>query len=152
MAKKLHISKTGTTVALREGTKTLWKIEGIALARPRLEGVVAAQDPDTVIEDELRAAIEAAQQKRGSVIPDQYRYGYGVDQNCGDDIAQRLKDATTDGHGKADMRAVQKVAEANGLAPDFDRWVSKGLNNGMVRMNLGNKLRGLARKGTEVAI
>lgn len=149
---KLTINKTSTAVTLKDGRKNVWTVDGITLHPERLKGLVAAQDPDTITEDELRAAIEAAQQKRGSVIPDQYRYGYGVDQNCGDDIAKRLKDATTDGHGKADMQAVQKVAEKNGLAPDFDRWVSKGLNNGMVRMNLGNKLRGLARKGEEVTI
>lgn len=150
--KKLVISKTGATVSLKDGRTTEWKIEGVTLNRARLEGVVAAQDADTVTPEALQAAIDAAAARRGNVIPDDYRVQYGVDQNCGDDIAVRLKDATTDGHGKADMGAVQIVAEKNGLADDFDRWVSRGLNNGMVRMNLGNKLRGKARKGEPVTI
>lgn len=150
--KKLHISKTGTTVSLKDGRKNVWTIDGITLHPNRLAGLVAAQDPDTVTEQELRDAIAKAEAKKGSIVPDEYRYRYGVDQNCGDDIAVRLKDKTTDGKGNADMEAVAEVAAKNGLADRFDGWVARGLNNGQLRMNLGNMLRGKARKGEPVTI
>lgn len=152
MAKKLHISKTGTTVSLKNGRTTEWKVEGISLHPGRLAGLVAAQDPDTVTPEGLQIAIAAAIAKKGSIVPDSYRYQYGVDQNCGDDVALRLKERTTDGHGKADMVAVAEVASRNGLADKYDGWVSRGLNNGQLRMNLGNMLRGKVRKGEPVTI
>lgn len=144
---------TADAIALRDGRKNVWKAarpEG--LSDTALDGILAGLDPETATEADLEAALAALAARKGSVIPDSYRHQYGVDQNCGDDIAVRLKDATTGPDGKADMAAVERVASENGLADDFDRWVSRGLNNGMVRMNLGNKLRGLARKGTEVRI
>lgn len=150
--KKLVISKTGTTVSLKDGRTTEWKIEGITLNRARLEGLVAAQDAEAITAEALQEAIDKAAAKKGSIIPDSYRHQYGVDQNCGDDIAVRLKDATTDGKGNALMDAVAEVAAKNGLSDRYDGWVAKGLNNGQLRMNLGNMLRGKARKGEEVTI
>lgn len=150
--KKLHISKTGTTVSLKDGRTTEWKIEGITLHPNRLAGVVAAQDPEAITEQELRDAIAKAEAKKGSIVPDEYRYLYGVDQNCGDDVALRLKAATTNGAGETDMTAVAEIAARNGLADRFDGWVARGLNNGQLRMNLGNMLRGKARKGEPVTI
>lgn len=149
---KLTINKASTAVSLKDGRKNVWTIDGITLHPNRLAGLVAAQNPDEVTEDELREAIAKAQAKKGSIVPDEYRYRYGVDQNCGDDIAQRLKDRTTDGKGNADMEAVAEVAAKNGLSDRFDGWVARGLNNGQLRMNLGNMLRGKARKGEEVTI
>lgn len=149
---KLTINKANTAVTLKDGRKNVWTIDGIALHPSRLAGLVAAQDPDTVTEQELRDAIAKAEARKGSIVPDEYRYRYGVDQNCGDDIAKRLRDRTINGAGEADMTAVREVAERNGLADRFDGWVAKGLNNGQLRMNLGNMLRGKARKGEEVTI
>lgn len=149
---KLTINKANTAVSLKDGRTTIWTIDGITLHPNRLAGLVAAQNPDEVTEDELREAIAKAQAKKGSIVPDEYRYRYGVDQNCGDDIAQRLKDRTTDGKGNADMEAVAEVAAKNGLSDRFDGWVARGLNNGQLRMNLGNMLRGKVRKGEEVTI
>lgn len=150
--KKLVISKTGTTVSLKDGRTTEWKIEGITLNRARLEGLVAAQDAEAITADALQEAIDKAAAKKGSIIPDSYRHQYGVDQNCGDDIAVALKAKTTDGKGNALMDAVAEVAAANGLADKYDNWVARGLNNGQLRMNLGNMLRGKARKGEPVTI
>lgn len=149
---KLTINKANTAVSLKDGRTTIWTIDGITLHPNRLAGLVAAQNPDEVTEDELREAIAKAQAKKGSIVPDEYRYRYGVDQNCGDAIAQRLKDRTTDGKGNADMEAVAEVAAKNGLSDRFDGWVARGLNNGQIRMNLGNMLRGKVRKGEEVTI
>lgn len=149
---KLTINKANTAVTLKDGRKNVWTIEGITLHANRLAGLIAAQDPEAVTEQELRDAIAKAEAKKGSIVPDEYRYRYGVDQNCGDDVALRLKAATTNGAGETDMTAVAEIAARNGLADRFDGWVARGLNNGQLRMNLGNMLRGKARKGEEVAI
>ena len=150
---KLTTNKANTTVALKDGRKNVWKVEVPAgLTAAAIAGVLAGLDADTATAEQVEAALAAAAAKRGSVIPDDYRVQYGVDQNCGDDVAVRLKDATTGKDGKADMAAVEAIASKNGLGDKFDQWVSRGLNNGMVRMNLGNMLRAKARKGDEVAI
>lgn len=149
----LKLVQTSDAIALRDGRKNVWKVAlPQGLTANQIEGLIAALDPETATEADIEATLAALAAKRGSVIPDAYRHQYGVDQNCGDDVAVRLKDATTGSDGKTDMAAVERVAEANGMAGDFDRWVSRGLNNGMVRMNLGNKLRAKARKGEAVAI
>lgn len=83
----------------------------------------------------------------GSVVPDSYKIRYGPDQNCGDDIADLLKGED-----------VYAVAMANGIDAE-GKWgegrVALGktpLNPGMVRMNLGNVLRGRAKRGEYVVI
>jgi len=83
----------------------------------------------------------------GSVVPDSYKILYGKQQNCGDDIADLLK--TEDVYG---------VAKANGIDSN-EKWGegrrAKGktpLNPGMVRMNLGNVLRGRVKRGEYVVI
>ena len=152
-ARTLFVSKDATFVALKEGRRNVWKLEGIeGLSRAALLGVCEAQDTQTVTQDDLETAIAKAKARRGSVIPDDYRVQYGVDQNCGDDVADKLRKRTTGPDGKCDMAAVEQVASENGMADDYDRWVSRGLNNGMVRMNLGNKLRAKARRNEQVAL
>lgn len=150
---KYTVAKNLDAVALKDGRKNVWKIEvPKGLTKAAIEGTLAALDPDTATQAEVEAALEAALARKGSVIPDDYRHQYGVDQNCGDDLAKRLKDATTGPDGKTDMDAVERIAGQNGLGDRFDSWAARGLNNGMVRMNLGNVLRGKARKGEEVTI
>ena len=83
----------------------------------------------------------------GSVVPDSYKIRYGSDQNCGDDIADLLKGE--DVHG---------VAAANGIDAEAKwgegrRITGKSpLNPGMVRMNLGNVLRGRVKRGEYVVV
>ena len=83
----------------------------------------------------------------GSVVPDSYKLLYGKEQHCGDDIAELLKEED-----------VASVAQANGIDSN-EKWgegrVAKGktaLNPGMVRMNLGNVLRGRVKRGEYVVI
>lgn len=97
----------------------------------------------------LLAAIEIAQTRRGSVIPDTYRHQYGVEQSCNDDVAKRLTAKVTGSDG-VDLEACREVAAANGIEDRLDGWLMKDLNPGMIRMNLGNVLRGKARRGEEV--
>jgi len=152
-ATKLTLNKAQDTVTIKAGRKNIGKVEVPAgLTQAQIEGTLAAIDLATVTEQTIADALAAMLERKGSVIPDDYRHQYGVDQNCGDKIAADLKAKTTDGKGKADMAAVEKVAGQNGLGDKYDQWVSRGLNNGMVRMNLGNMLRAKARKGEEVTI
>ncbi len=74
----------------------------------------------------------------GGVVPAEFRKEYAAHGgNNGDDIAALLKEAN-----------LAEVAKANGI--DLNRWA--GRNNGMVRMNLGNVLRGMIRRGEKVII
>lgn len=125
-----------------------------------LEGIVAALPTDfaTIYTIEqatahLQAAIAGALARKGSVIPDQYRHQYGVDQNNGDNIAVELKDHCGGGlNDPLDLDRLAKIAAENGIDARFDEWMGKGLNPGMVRMNTGNVLRGMYRRGEEVRI
>jgi hypothetical protein len=117
--------------------------------------LAAAQYPTSQAElaDHIEDSLEEATRRTGSVIPDAYRYTYGEDQNNGDDVALSLK--THCGGGlkeRADMAKLEEVVEANGIRDRYDVWLEKGLNNGMLRMNTGNVLRGKVRKGDTVRI
>jgi len=89
----------------------------------------------------------------GSVIPKDIRARYtksDVKTACGarsvsngDDVARALNGLTVD--------ALEKLAARADLAERFAGWKSK-LNPGMVRMNLGNVLRGAIAKGDKTAI
>lgn len=60
---------------------------------------------------------------------------YGKDANCGDDVAEALKGA--------DLDALLVFAAGNGI--DVDKYAH--LNNGQKRMNVGNRLRAMVKKG-----
>tara|TARA_X000001382_G_scaffold14966_2_gene9632 strand:- start:11702 stop:12244 length:543 start_codon:yes stop_codon:yes gene_type:complete len=83
------------------------------------------------------------------VMADHYRAKYRATGNdyCGDVVAKRLAEHLTykDVNGIDGLHA---IAIVNGI--DMAKY-SK-LNNGMQRMNLGNRLRGLLRKGEDVII
>lgn len=82
-------------------------------------------------------AVVAEVVKSKSVVPTKYRQEYGSKGNNGDHIATLLKES--------DLAA---VADANGI--DLTRWAGK--NVGMVRMNLGNVIRGRVRRGEKVML
>ena len=145
---KLSIDKNKALVA-RDGRKVAFKV-ATTLTIAALEGIIAGADLDSpTLEADLTAAVEEAAKRRGSVIPNGYREQYGAEQSCGDDVAKRLTAKVT-GKDGVDLDAAREVAAANGVEDRFDGWMIKGLNPGMVRMNLGNVLRGKARRGEEV--
>lgn len=119
-------------------------------------GILAAMTFPTTkvaILDHLEASLEEVAERKGSVIPDGYRHGYGVDQNCGDDVAVVLKEYCGGGMGATlDLSLLEEVAAANGIRDRFDVWATKGLNNGMLRMNTGNVLRGMVRNEKPVRV
>ncbi len=91
--------------------------------------VVMNESTATVAEVEVKVS--------RSKVPAKYRQAYGKAGNNGDDIAAILKGAD-----------IAAVALENGI--DLNRWAGK--NAGMVRMNLGNVLRGMVRRGEKVTI
>lgn len=101
----------------------------------------------------LEDSLAEVETRKGSVIPDQYRYGYGVDQNNGDDVAVLLKQHCGGGLKEPmDLAKLEEVVDANGIRDRFDVWLAKDLNNGMLRMNCGNVLRGKVRRAEPVRI
>lgn len=96
--------------------------------------------PDSWGRDNLINAAEQADiwvQVKASLVPDSYKERYGPSQNCGDEFAELM--AGND---------VKEIAADNSI--DLKRW--KGKNPGMVRMNLGNVLRGRVKRGEYVVI
>lgn len=143
-------------IEAKDGRKVLWSVPTGNLSEAVVQGILDALHPE--IEDGhedlislITEAVAEAAKRKGSVIPDDYRVLYGADQNCGDAMAKALTAKTTTDAG-VDLEACEAIASANGIADRFDQWVAKGLNNGMVRMNLGNVLRGKLRRGEEVTI
>ena len=102
------------------------------------------------IEERKMAEVQEVEtdDKSNGAIGMAYKTKYGKNKHCGDDIAVLMKDFCTDEKGKADAGALAKVAKANGI--DFKKW--DHLNIGMQRLSLGNVLRGMLRKGTDVII
>lgn len=152
----------GTDIRLFDGRRKVGTIDLPSLADPApkaevVEGILAGMAfPTTRVAmlDHLEASLAEVEQRRsGSVIPDTYRHQYGVDQNNGDDLAQNLKDYCGGGlNDPLDLDRLREVVDTNGIADRFDVWMTKGLNNGMLRMNTGNVLRGKVRKGEVVRI
>jgi len=137
---------------IKDGRKI---VEAIATTLPPkvANGLIAGLDPEypdlEAARTALLDAIENAEARRGSVIPDTYRHQYGVEQSCNDDVAKRLTAKVTGADG-VDLEACREVAAANGIEDRLDGWLTKELNPGMIRMNLGNVLRGKQRRGEEV--
>lgn len=100
---------------------------------------------------------EESDDKRASVVPRKYkaRYAKTHDSN-GDGIAEAMREHTTDEHGDTDVEAILKVGKQNGIDA-AKRWGhlrnrDGSVNVGMIRMNLGNCLRGLHRQGIDIKI
>lgn len=89
---------------------------------------------------------------KGNVVNKAKKQEYGAAQTCGDDVAEVLartvRTPTEDGGDYLDIEKVREVAKANGIS--IDRWMH--LNIGMIRMNLGNVLRGKVKRGEPVVV
>lgn len=144
-----------TSIRIKDGRKVVHKV-ATTLTPAAIEGLIAGMDTETDDLDALKATLEAAileaQARKASVVPQEYRYRYGADQNCGDAMAAKLTAKVTDPKTGVNIEACREIAAANGIEDRFDGWVSSGKNPGMVRMNLGNVLRGKLRRGEEVVL
>ena len=96
-----------------------------------------------VDQDQYDALQEAAgvSTKTKSVIAPEIKKAYGKSQSCNDDVAQELKMVLK-------VQSLDQIAARNGI--DIER--CSHLNAGMQRMNLGNGLRGMAKRGEEIDI
>ncbi len=88
-----------------------------------------------------------------SIVPARFKAAYADhDDTNGSKLAMALKEATTtenkEGRACLDVEALFRIAKANGIDP---KPYAK-MNNGQKRMNIGNKLRGLALAGETVKI
>ena len=101
---------------------------------------------------------EEGEHDGGSVVPEKYREIYGAEQNCGDEVALVLTDyvmtleGSEDGEPRLNFDALREVATANGSYLLLQKWEDRGLNNGLLRMNMSNVLRGRIRRGEQVQI
>jgi len=84
----------------------------------------------------------------GNQVDPAKKAAYGASQSCDDDVAAALKDQVTGADGKCDPDALYDVAIAN----DLDPKCYSHLNIGMQRMNFGNVLRAMAKRGNYVII
>lgn len=128
--------------------------KGKAPAAPK---TVKAKDigaTGTVIDPETGEAVVKVVK---SIVPAKFKERYAKNNGtCGDDMAKELKAATTmlnsDKRETLDVEALKRVAAQNGLGETLDGYIAKKLNNGQLRMNVGNKLRGLLKAGTDVTV
>lgn len=119
--------------------------------------IAEAADTDAAeqaVEDFLDAA-----DSRSSKVPQRYKNKYaalGHPQRCGDDFSAEFELAVTgtDANGKpcCDLNILREIAENNGLGAKLDEYQQreKPLNPGMQRMNIGNSLRAMIRKGNAI--
>lgn len=130
------------------------KLQAYIDAEPRTDAECEAYLSGEIDEDE-----ELEDEERGDIIPRKYRERYGVEQNCGDDVAVVFTGYVTkpratkkDIDGGLDRAALREVADANGLGAKLDDYEARELNGGLLRMNIGNILRGMVRRGERVVI
>lgn len=115
---------------------------------------------DYLGEDAPEEGDEEEEREGGTVVPEKYRVKYGAPQNCGDEIALALTGFVTlpragkkaDIDGGLDRAKLAAVCEVNGLGNKLAEWQDRGLNGGLMRMNTGNVLRGMNRRGERVQI
>lgn len=117
-----------------------------------LDAVVAADfDPE-------EGADEEADEKSNGV-PQKYKQKYLLNEDpdsCSDEVAHAFKEAVTGlnekGKPAVDLEKLSQVAEDNGLLERYEGYVAKGMNNGMKRMNIGNVIRAMVKRGEAVTI
>lgn len=91
---------------------------------------------------------EAKAEVRPSETLKKYQERYGKVGHCGDEIAEVFAATVKGEDGKVDPEKLAKIAEQNKI--DLAAWAH--LNIGMQRMNLGNRLRAMHKKGQKVKI
>lgn len=150
---------------IAKGTVTLIEEAGIA-AKLDDTGMVVfydAEDEDRIYlvtakatKEEAEKAIASKEADDGttkSVVGADYKERYkAFGGSCGDDLSELLKAATVGAGGKCDPAELRLVAEVNGICDRLDGYEAKELNVGMCRMNIGNVLRGMLKKGVDVTI
>lgn len=138
--------------------KVLTKKEAAKAARAaKATATVEAAKVDAPAVDATNVPEGEQPKVRRSIVPGKFKDKYKAHGgSCGDDMALELKAATTtrnaDKREVLDIPALKVIAAANGLDGVLDGYIAKALNNGQLRMNIGNRLRGLLKAGTDVTI
>lgn len=162
-------TEDGNEVRLFHKRKLLHRFGEDDVAEGKLDEVEAflAAKPRSVNEVEDFLITEAGEEEEpeeggGSIVPEKYRVKYGVTQRCGDEIAETLsayvteartkKNGSKDIDGGLNREKLREVANANGLSAKLDGYEDRGLNGGLLRMNISNILRGMNRRGERVVI
>lgn len=153
--KRKLLHRFGEDDVVREGFED--EIPAFLLAKPR-----TVEDVENFLTSEAGEEDEGEEEAGGSIVPEKYRVRYGAPQNCGDEIALTLTDYVTEPrikkNGKADIdgglnrELLREVANANGIGAKLQTYEDKGLNGGLLRMNVSNILRGMNRRGERVVI
>jgi len=133
MTKKVKTPRKGSKVYKSEAVDVANKVEYVLDDKANvvvLSGISAADNGNA-------ADDEAADLASKSVIPPKKKKAYGPTQSCQDNISKLMKTATAAGI------TLEDIANFNQL--DIGRW--SHLNAGMQRMNLGNAIRGLIKRG-----
>lgn len=99
------------------------------------------------------AAKPDGEKKPRSIVPARFKAAYAEHNDTnGDKLTLALKAATTmeneDGRECLDVKALKTIAAANKI--DTAKYAK--LNNGQLRMNVINRMRGLIKHGTTVVI
>lgn len=90
--------------------------------------------------------------KTASIVPLRWKLKYeqtDLPGSCGDKAAKAFAEAVTAEDGSMDLSALHAIGKANGI-DCLGRWGAR--NPGQQRMNLGNVLRGMQRRGETVRI
>lgn len=111
---------------------------------------VAKKAKSRVTEAQVEQADADGQKLPHSVVPVKYKKAYAAtDNTCGDELALYLKKYTTIenkvGRDTMDTAKLAEVAKAN------DQPIV-GVNAGLQRMNLSNRLRGMLKHGQTVTV
>lgn len=154
---------TGTIATGMDGARTLEAVIDALDApapapkartpRPVKTTRAPAEDDDGEAEEEEESDANLS----GSIVRHRFKARYaeqGHPDNCGDGVAAALRAAVIeedeDGREFCSDKLMAKVARDNGHAETYKRWAH--LNPGQRRMNLGNVLRGLQRRGEDIVI
>lgn len=141
--------KTAAQTATEAAAKPAPKLKATnTAAAPKAAKPAKAKKAKAVKSDD-----EALEDKRRTVVPVAFKKRYAAtNDTSGTRLALHLKAATSghnaEGRVTLDVDKLRQVAKANAI--DFAPY--EKLNNGMKRMNVGNKLAGLVKGGTTVDI
>ena len=123
------------------------------------EGLTYEEAEDLIREEDELAEDDEDEPKISGIFPQHYKDEYkarGDSSCCGDEMSAWLKEATTSLNGKGkpqcDLALVEGVAVENGLGSKFSGYEISGLNPGMIRMKIGNLLRGMISREEQVSI
>ena len=146
---KSAVAMTATAVKTKQAKAD--KTKQAKADKPKVEAEPTTDAP--VVAAPVAEPTTDAPKVRRSKVPAKYKEKYAKNNGgCGDDMHRELTAATTapnaDGRLTLDWPALQAIAKQNGI----DAAKYEGYNNGMKRMNIGNKLRGLLGAGTDVKI